>query len=127
MSMNTYSLHAALGLSLVIAFSSCLSASTVAGFTQLNFQEPEDNTPDQDKSLPSLDELLGIDDGAETKDEVETVDPNDAELDRVLSPQQAGQAFTQAIGLMDQVAARIENQNDLSIDRDPKTPRRHSP
>ena len=82
-------------------------------------QEPDD-------PLPTLDELLGLEteqpanpDGSPTTENPNIEDPNaaalDKELDAVLTPQQAGEAFTQAVQLMDQVAGRISDNNDLSI------------
>ena len=69
-------------------------------------------TPKSDP-LPTLDELLGLDDQGNST--APPIDANDAELDRVLSAQQAGKAFAQAVTLMDQVATRISDHNDLSI------------
>ncbi|MCA9303061.1 MAG: hypothetical protein KC996_02960 [Phycisphaerales bacterium] len=65
-----------------------------------------------DDPLPTLDELLGITDHAEQTPERET----NEELERVLSEQEAGEAFQQAVTLMDRVAARIGNDNNLGID-----------
>jgi hypothetical protein len=120
--MILHTLPTALGACLFFANPIWVSTFTSAEVTINNYMEsgvdePEESSTESDepKSLPSLDELLGIDDDDGSTDEQALEDPNDAELDRVLSPQQAGQAFTQAIGLMDQVAARIENQDDLSI------------
>ncbi len=71
---------------------------------------------DEPDHLPSLDELLGLDEnGQPTASDQSITDPNEAELDQVLSPKQAGEAFSQAVGLMDQVATRIGEQNDLSV------------
>jgi len=78
--------------------------------------EPKDNEP-----LPTLDELLGLDSKNQNGDntskvvDAKVVDANDAALEQVLSPKQAGEAFSQAVSLMDQVAARISEHNDLSI------------
>ncbi len=65
--------------------------------------------------LPSLDELLGLDDASDKEGQDAVVDPNEAALDAVLSPRQAGEAFSQAVGLMNQVAQRIGEGHDLSI------------
>jgi hypothetical protein len=65
---------------------------------------------DEPASLPSLDELLGLEEDAKPSE-----DPNEDALDEVLSPRQAGEELGQAIQLMDRVAARIEDDNDLSI------------
>ena len=68
------------------------------------------------KPLPTLDELLGLDTPAPASDKPVIIeDANDAQLDRVLSPRQAGEAFSQAVTLMDQVASRIAENNDLSL------------
>ena len=42
--------------------------------------------------------------------------PQQTDLDRVLSPAQAGKAFDQAVGIMEQVANRLTNHNDLSLE-----------
>ena len=83
-------------------------ASTLAA--SATAQEPID-------PLPTLDELLGLETGqANDTDSSPTIeDPNTAALDAALTPQQAGEAFTQAVKLMDQVASRITDHNDLSI------------
>ena len=60
--------------------------------------------------LPSLDELLGLQEPTAAH-----TDPNDEALSEVLSPSQAGEALGQAVGLMDRVARRIDAQHDLSI------------
>ncbi len=64
--------------------------------------------------LPTLDELLGLENQSDQPDQV-IEDPNDAALDQMLDPQQAGEAFAQAVTLMDQVARRIAENHDLSI------------
>ena len=64
--------------------------------------------------LPTLDELLGLDAQSDQGDRV-IEDPNDAALDQMLDPQQAGEALVQAVTLMDQVATRIAENHDLSI------------
>lgn len=86
----------------------------LAGGTAIGAQPQDDSAGEtaesQPADLPSLDELLGI----EGEDSPST-DPNRDALDEVLSPQAAGEAFSQAVGLMDRVAARIGEQGDLSI------------
>ena len=73
--------------------------------------DPKDNEP-----LPTLDELLGLESiDQDNKQAGEVVDANDAALEQVLSPKQAGEAFSQAVSLMDQVSSRIGEHNDLSI------------
>ncbi len=85
----------------------CAASASVAFATP---QEPDD-------PLPTLDELLGLETEHPTDPDgsITIEDPNAAALDAVLTPQQAGEAFTQAVQLMDQVAARISDNNDLSI------------
>ena len=73
----------------------------------------EPKTPEKSKALPSLDELLGLETDADNESPVE--DANDAALDAVLTPRAAGEAFAQAVTLMDQVAQRIKNNKDVSI------------
>lgn len=65
-----------------------------------------------DEPLPTLDELLGITDQPEQAPEPAT----NEELNRVLSEQEAGEEFQQAVTLMDRVAARLGNENNLGID-----------
>lgn len=86
----------------------CLTAIPSALFAD------ESTEPDPIEPLPSLDELLGLDESS-SSDEPPIVDPNDAELEKVLSPQQAGEAFSQAVELMNRVSSRIANHQDLSI------------
>ena len=92
-----------------------LVSATCASVAYSAAQEPDD-------PLPTLDELLGLEteqpanpDGSPTIEDPNIEDPNAAALDAVLTPQQAGEAFTQAVQLMDQVAGRISDNNDLSI------------
>ncbi|CAN0582759.1 unnamed protein product, partial [Laminaria digitata] len=56
----------------------------------------------ESEPLPSLDELLGLEEDASSG-----VDPNDEALKQVLSPKEAGEALGQAVNLMNQVANRI--------------------
>ena len=65
--------------------------------------------------LPTLDELLGLDSDGQAVENQVIVDANDAALDAVLDPKKAGEAFMQAVTLMDQVASRLADHNDLSI------------
>ncbi|MGV6815346.1 MAG: hypothetical protein ACWA5W_10125 [Phycisphaerales bacterium] len=67
--------------------------------------------------LPSLDELLGLEDApADSTQSTTQPTTHQAELDAILSPKQAGQAFTQAVGLMEQVARRLDQHHDLSLE-----------
>lgn len=52
--------------------------------------------------LPSLDELLGLDEAGPADDE-----QHDRELDRMLTAQEAAEALQQAVQLMDDIAARL--------------------
>jgi hypothetical protein len=80
----------------------------LAGFTPLAPAQPESTEPSTEP-LPTLDELLGL------EEESKGIDPNTEALRQVLSPKEAGEALGQAVNLMNQVAARIETGNDLSI------------
>jgi len=87
-----------------------LVSATCASVAYSAAQEPDD-------PLPTLDELLGLEteQPANPDGSLTIEDPNAAALDAVLTPQQAGETFTQAVQLMDQVATRISDNNDLSI------------
>ncbi|MBL4591942.1 MAG: hypothetical protein JKY96_08285 [Phycisphaerales bacterium] len=70
-----------------------------------------------DDPLPTLDDLLGITDSSTTSTGENTSDnQNTEELDRALSQQEAGEAFAQAVTLMDQVAKQIGDDSDLGLD-----------
>ncbi len=72
--------------------------------------------PDQSKQknpLPTLDELLGLDDSG---NQPSSTSVQQTDLDRVLSPAQAGKAFDQAVGIMEQVATRLSEHSDLSLE-----------
>ena len=62
------------------------------------------------KPLPTLDELLGLEEGDASR-----VDDQAEAIREVLSPRQAGEALGQAIDLMDRVAQRLEQSGDLSL------------
>ena len=62
---------------------------------------------DDPKHVPSLDELLGLPETEQTEDTTQ--------IDEALSAQQAGEAFAQAVGLMDGVADRIGTNNDTGL------------
>jgi len=84
--------------------------------TKVEPTQAESSPPTKDKdTLPSLDELLGIENKNDQRADKPIEDANDAELDRVLSAEQAGEAFSQAVKLMDQVASRITDNADLSL------------
>jgi hypothetical protein len=83
----------------------------VFSFSALAQPERQDPRPaPEPEALPSLDELLGLEEDSSSK-----LDPNDEALKQVLSPKEAGEALGQAVNLMSQVAARIEQGNDLSL------------
>lgn len=65
-----------------------------------------------DDPLPTLDELLGITDQSEQAQDSQISD----ELDQVLSEREAGEAFQQAVTLMDRVATRISSDNNIGIE-----------
>ncbi|MFG0246285.1 MAG: hypothetical protein ACF8MF_09595 [Phycisphaerales bacterium JB052] len=69
-----------------------------------------DTPKSADEPLPTLDELLGLEEGDATG-----VDNEGEALREVLSPREAGEALGQAVNLMDRVATRIEESNDLSL------------
>ncbi|MEM9064482.1 MAG: hypothetical protein AAGB51_03215 [Planctomycetota bacterium] len=72
--------------------------------------------PEDDGELPSLDELLGLDDEDNAGDDIiPETDVGEEELDDLLSGAQVADEFTQAIGLMDRSALRIIEAGDLSL------------
>lgn len=62
---------------------------------------------DEPKHVPSLDELLGLPEQEQAEDATG--------IDQALSPQQAGEAFTQAVRLMQGVADRIDTDSDTGL------------
>lgn len=62
---------------------------------------------DEPTRVPSLDELLGLEEAQDSEDT--------SGIDQALSPQEAGEAFTQAVGLMSTVADRIGSSSDAGI------------
>jgi hypothetical protein len=72
--------------------------------------KPESGADD----LPSLDELLGT--GAESAAPDETApDAEKAQLDKLLSGEELGQAFEQAVGLMKDAAKRLTEVKDVGM------------
>lgn len=67
--------------------------------------------PDDPDALPSLDDLLGLDDEKPKSDD----DSQQSELDRELRDEQAGDDFSQAVNLLDQVAQRLEKNSDTGL------------
>lgn len=88
-----------------------IASSMVCAQVEPTKREPL--SPEKRETLPTLDELLGLE--SESTDKAPVEDANDAALDAVLSPRAAGEAFAQAVTLMDQVALRIRQNKDLSI------------
>ena len=72
--------------------------------------QPSEPEPVSSDPLPSLDELLGLEEQGQGSD-----DPNDEALQDILSPREAGEALGQAITLMDRVAQRIGDESDVSL------------
>lgn len=72
-------------------------------------ETPTPQSPQGQEPLPTLDELLGL------EEEQGGADPNDEALQEALSPREAGEALGQAVGLMDRVAQRIGSDRDVSI------------
>lgn len=65
--------------------------------------------PPKGDALPSLDELLGLGQGA-AEDETDK-----AQLDKLLSGQELGQAFQQAVALMGDAARRLTESRDVGL------------
>jgi TolA-binding protein len=82
-----------------LLFSSLLGISMLIGTSAVAQDAPD--------RVPTLDELLGLEEINET--------PDTTKLDEALSPKQAGEAFTQAVGLMGQAADRIDESQDAGI------------
>lgn len=106
---------APVNLALLIVLAGTGAAAAPPDPTPAPASAPSTQPSSNDGALPSLDELLGIEDQAGASRGPTASDPNDAALDAVLNPRQAGEAFTQAIGLMDRVSRRIGQEHDLSI------------
>ena len=79
-------------------------------------QSLQPSPPSTSDPLPSLDELLGLEDTSSDSTQSTQQSTHQSELDAVLSPKQAGEAFTQAVGLMEQVANRLNQHHDLSLE-----------
>jgi len=71
--------------------------------------------------LPSLDELLGLQDNRSSEspesrpDDAPVADPTRADLDRKLTAEQAGERFAQAAQLMGDVAERMHKARDVGV------------
>jgi hypothetical protein len=63
--------------------------------------------------LPSLDELLGT--GGDKPNDAAAPDPEKAALDKLLSGEELGQAFEQAVGLMKDAAKRLSDTKDVGL------------
>jgi hypothetical protein len=64
-----------------------------------------------DDPLPTLDEMLGLTESATGPSE-----EANSQLDDALSEREAGEAFQQAVSLMDQVAQRLTGDTNLGLD-----------
>jgi len=62
---------------------------------------------DEPQHVPSLDELLGLKEHEQAEDTTK--------IDQALSAQEAGEAFTQAVGLMGDAANRIDTNSDTGL------------
>ncbi|GAB5496630.1 MAG: hypothetical protein Phyf2KO_17100 [Phycisphaerales bacterium] len=72
----------------------------------------------EDEPLPTLDELLGLDNDSESADEEssEKTDATDAELDRQLDTDKPiADEFLEAVGLMHESATRLSGQSDTGV------------
>lgn len=89
---------------------------TLALATSAWAQEQDEPPPDDD--LPTLDQLLGLEEAEEKpKDEqVELPDSTERELDRLLSGEEAAETFKEAARLMDEAADRLQDVHDVGID-----------
>ena len=67
--------------------------------------------------LPSLDELLGIEEDAGDSDDAAGLpeDPQQAELERLLTSEEVGDAFRQAVRLMGDTAERLGPEGDTGL------------
>jgi hypothetical protein len=68
-------------------------------------------TPPEEDPLPSLDELLGLPESGQGPLD----DPSKTDLDRVLNGGEIGNAFRQAVTMMDDVARRMSAARDASL------------
>lgn len=93
-----------------------LLAITLAGPT-LAHALAQDSGDDGPRGVPSLQELLGLDDETDAPDRSGDDAPTaaDAELERALSPGEAGDRFEQAVSLMDLAAARLGGARDAGL------------
>jgi hypothetical protein len=83
-------------------------------------EPPPQQTPEKapQPSQPSLDDLLGITPSKKpepAKPVPSPQDPTKAALDRKLTNQEIGQAFLQAVRLMEETARRLQESSDTSI------------
>lgn len=73
-------------------------------------QPDDDAAQEEGEDMPSLDELLGLEETEETG-----ADASQHELEQALSGEQLGDAFIQAVDLMGSVAQRIQTQKDAGV------------
>ncbi|MGE3109440.1 MAG: hypothetical protein AB7G11_15515 [Phycisphaerales bacterium] len=82
-------------------------------------KQPDKPKPDQpkDPGLPSLDDLLGTGDKTRPGDKppVDPLDPNSADLERLLTGREIGDAFKQAVALMGDASKRLADAKDTSL------------
>jgi len=66
-----------------------------------------DESSGNPRRVPTLDELLGLEESEQTEDTTE--------IDQALSAKQAGEAFIEAVGLMDSAADRVDGARDFGL------------
>lgn len=71
-------------------------------------------TPTPDEALPNLDDLLGIP-GQPKSGEAGVPDPSKMDLDRLLTGDEIGDAFKEAVTLMGDAAKRLKEGKDASL------------
>lgn len=73
----------------------------------------------QDGGVPTLDELLGLEnDGERAREDsglAEALDPSRAELDRKLTAEEAGEKFAEAVAQMGDAARRLNESGDTGV------------
>jgi len=73
---------------------------------------PEPPTPEE--TIPNLDDLLGIP-GQTRSGDSNVADPSKADLDRLLTGEEIGDAFKEAVTLMGDAAKRLKDGKDASL------------
>lgn len=77
-------------------------------------EEDATEEPEDDEGMPSLDELLGLEEEEAGRDD-SAEDPSQRALEQALSGEQIGDAFVQAVDLMGGVAERLQTQKDTGM------------